>query len=99
MKSAATEHNDIRMLIKDDSNIPYHKYCKDQYLRDISREKDNEFFKKRNASNTAYNMLCEMLKEQVVKNNECLFFDHVKKEYQKLLVEQSKLLSDSININ
>ncbi|XP_077263749.1 uncharacterized protein LOC143898274 isoform X3 [Temnothorax americanus] len=102
LKSAATEYNDINMLEKissfsDDSNITYHKCCKDQYLRDISREKDNEFFKKREALNFAYIMLCEMLEENVVKNNECLFFDHVKKEYQKLLIEQSRLLSDSVS--
>lgn len=31
------------------------------------------------------------------KKNECLFFDYVKKEYHKLLVEQCKLLSDTIS--
>lgn len=38
-----------------------------------------------------------MLEEHVVKNNECLCFDHVKKEYKKLLVEQTRLLSGSVN--
>lgn len=42
-------------------------------------------------------MLSKTLDEYVVKKNECLFFDYVKKEYHKLLVEQCKQLSDSIN--
>lgn len=37
-----------------------------------------------------------MLEEYIIKNNECLFFDYVKKEYHKLLVEQCNLLPDSI---
>ncbi|XP_018358131.1 PREDICTED: uncharacterized protein LOC108757918 isoform X2 [Trachymyrmex cornetzi] len=102
LKSAATKHNDVEMLEKissfsADSNIPYHKCCKDQYLRDISKGDVSDFVKKKRASNIAYVMLCEMLEEYVVKNKECLFFDYVKKEYQKLLIEQCKLLSESIS--
>lgn len=103
LKSAGTEHCDVEMLEKissfsDSLNIPYHKCCRDQYLRDISKGDESDFSKKRKASNTAYDMICEMLEQYVVKKNECLLFDHVKKEYRKLLIEQCAQLSDSINI-
>lgn len=103
LKSTATEHNDIEMLEKissysEDSSIPYHKCCKDQYLRDLSKGDESDFVKKRKATNTAYVLLCEMLEEYIVKNNECLFYEHVKKQYLTLLTEQCKLLSDSINV-
>lgn len=102
IKSAATEYNDIKMLEKissfpNDSSIPYHKCCKDQYLRDIGKEENSEFGKKRKASNAAYSILCEMLEERVIQNNECLFFNHVAKEYQQLLEVQTRLLSDSVS--
>lgn len=104
MKNAATEQNDVQMLEKlcsfsYDSKIPYHKCCKDQYLRDIYKDGNSEFLRKKKVTNTAYTILCEMLEETVVKNNECLFFDFVKKEYQKLLEQQCSLLSNSINIS
>ncbi|XP_039970190.1 uncharacterized protein LOC120782112 [Bactrocera tryoni] len=87
LKSAATEHSDIEMLEKvssfaDTSTIPYHKCCKDLYLREVNKKAESDFVKKRKASNRAYELLCEMLEEYVVKKNECLFFHHVKKEYQ-----------------
>lgn len=103
LKSPATEHNDIEMLEKissfsEDSNIPYHKCCKDQYLRDLSKGDESDFVKKRKATNTGYLLLCNMLEDYVIKNNECLCYDHVKKQYLTLLTEQCKLLSDSISI-
>lgn len=102
LKNAATEHNDIEMLEKissftDISKVPYRKCCKDLYLREICKKETSDFVKKRLASNTAYNLLCEILEEYVVKKNECLFFDHVKKEYHRLLIEQYKLLSQSVS--
>ncbi|XP_014372173.2 uncharacterized protein LOC106721668 [Papilio machaon] len=102
IKSAATEHCDIVMLKKLSSfskhyDIPYHKCCKDQYLRTISKGDESDFLKKRKASNTAYVMLCQILEEYCVENNEGILFDAVKKEYHNLLIEQCKLLSDSIN--
>lgn len=47
-KNAATEQNDIPMLEKlssfyDDSKMPYHKCCKDQYLREIYKDENSEF--------------------------------------------------------
>uniref|UniRef100_A0A6P7FYQ7 Uncharacterized protein LOC114335591 n=1 Tax=Diabrotica virgifera virgifera TaxID=50390 RepID=A0A6P7FYQ7_DIAVI len=102
LKSAATEYSDIEMLEKissftDSSKIPYHKCCKDLYLREICKTEDSDFAKRRKASNTAYDLLCEILEEYVVRKNECIFFDHVKKEYHRLLIEQYKGLSESIN--
>lgn len=47
----------------DHSNIPNHKCCKDQYIRDISKVGESEFQKRRKASNTAYTMLRDMLEE------------------------------------
>lgn len=49
LKNAATEYNDIPMLEKLSSfskysDIPYHKCCKDQYVRRISREENGELF-------------------------------------------------------
>ncbi|CAH2228320.1 jg1066, partial [Pararge aegeria aegeria] len=77
LKSAATEQNDVKMLEKlssfsDDTKIPYHKCCKDQYLRDIYKDDNSEFLRKKKVTNTAYTILCEMLEETVVKNSECL---------------------------
>lgn len=40
-----------------------------------------------------------MLEESMVKNNECLSFDNIKKEYQKLLAQQCSLLTNSITIS
>lgn len=102
IKSIATEYNDIKMLEKisslcNDANIRYHKCCKDQYAREMGKEENSDYTKRRKASNMAYSMLCEMLEERVVKNNECLFFNHVAREYHKLLEEQIKLVSDSVS--
>lgn len=98
------EQNDLQMLEKlssfsDDTIIPYHKCCKDQYLRDIFKNDNSEFLTKKKVTKTAYTILCEMLEETVVKNSECLFFDFVKKEYQKLMEHQCSLFSNSINIS
>lgn len=59
LKSAATEQNDVQMLEKlssfsDDTKIPYHKCCKDQYLRDIYQNDNSEFLRKKKVTNTAY---------------------------------------------
>ncbi|KAJ8720630.1 hypothetical protein PYW08_006095 [Mythimna loreyi] len=102
IKNAATEQNDVSMLEKlssfsDDSKTTYHKCCKDQYLRDIYKDESSEFLTKRKASNTAYTILCDMLEEKVVKNNECFFFDFIKNEYKQLLQQQYSLLSHSIS--
>lgn len=104
MKNAATEQNDVSMLEKlssfsDDSKISYHKCCKDQYLREIYKDENSEFLRKKKVCNTAYIILCDMLEERVVKNNECLFFDYIKEEYQKLLEQQYSLLSNSITVS
>lgn len=58
-KSATTEHSDIEMLEKitsftDSFKIPYHKCCKDIYLREIGKKEDSDFVKERKALNTAY---------------------------------------------
>ncbi|CAH2100857.1 unnamed protein product [Euphydryas editha] len=75
LKNAASEQNDVQMLEKlssfsDDTKIPYHKCCKNQYLRDIYKDDNSEFSKKKKVTNTAYTILCEMLEETVVKNSE-----------------------------
>lgn len=80
----------------ENSDISYHKCCKDHYLRRIYKNNDSEFLRKKKVYNTAYTILCDMLEERVVKNNECFFFDYIKKEYQKLLEEQYSLLSTSV---
>lgn len=97
IKSAATEFFDLKMLEKTSSfanepDIRYHKCCKDQYLRDISRNEDRAFFIKRKASNTAYTILCQTLEQRIIKEKECLFFNTVKKEYDELLIEETKSL-------
>lgn len=84
--------------LSDCSNIPYHKCCKDQYLRDIYKNGNSEFLNRRKVFNAAFNILRDMLEERVVKNNEYLFFDYVIKEYLKLL-EQCSLLCNSISIS
>lgn len=83
----------------DNSNISYHKCCKEQYLREIYKDDNSELLRKKKVSNTAYTILCDLLEERVIKNNECLFFDYVKKEYKKLLKQQCNLLSNSITIS
>lgn len=57
----------------EDSSIPYHKCCKDQYLRDLSKGDERDFVKKRKVINTAYVLLCEMLEEYVVKKKNVYF--------------------------
>lgn len=88
LKSAATEHNDIEMLennyFDESSEIPYHKCCKDAYLQDINK-KEESVWRNVKASNTAYELLGEMIKE-LVKKKMNAFFDHVTKEYHNLLV-------------
>lgn len=59
LKSAATEQNDVLMLEKlscfsENSNISYHKCCKDQYLREIYRNDDSEFRRKKNLQQCVY---------------------------------------------
>lgn len=67
-------------------------------MRNLTKGEESDFQKKLKAINTAYALLCDILEEYVVKNNECLFYDRVKSEYLRLLTEQCKLLSDSISI-
>lgn len=103
LKSAAMEFNDLTVLEKissfaNESDIRFHKCCKDQYMRDIARNEDREFFIKKGIKHCLHYFEWNVGATHNNNKKECLFFNTVKKEYEELLIEETKLLSDSIKI-
>ncbi|GBP70317.1 Chimeric ERCC6-PGBD3 protein [Eumeta japonica] len=95
IKAVSTEYN-IEMLRKietlKDDNCFYHKHCKTKFewhcKNDLEKKKEKTWHKKRQCHTDAYDKICILIRERVVENNECLFYNFISEKYIEFLHEQ-----------
>ncbi|XP_031327663.1 uncharacterized protein LOC116159137 [Photinus pyralis] len=96
IKAVSTEYNNIEMLRKietlKDDNCFYHKHCKTKFewhcKNDLEKKKEKTWHKKRQCHTDAYDKICILIRERVVENNECLFYNFISEKYIEFLHEQ-----------
>ncbi|KAF9411132.1 hypothetical protein HW555_009994 [Spodoptera exigua] len=96
MKAVSTEYNNIEMLrtietLKDD-NCFYHKHCKTKFewhcKNNLETKNEKTWHKKRQCHTDAYDKIYRLIRERVVENNECLFYNFISEKYIEFLHEQ-----------